>query len=155
MKGIGEAFGVPVQIVKKLKIRSASINIKIDLINFGNTLINGLYACELNFSLLGGHTDDRYYLINGKKPQHYYLDSASIERQVNTISVVNEYDGFVVDTKFLEDIDLWRHPVFTVSGSEAGFEKIYQSSVVLPNWKINLKPGEKKQIEFKIVIGEL
>ena len=114
-----------------------------------------MYACELNFSLLGGHVSDRYYLINGKKPLKYYMDSAAIEQKVESIKIVNEYDKFSVETKFIDSTRLWRHPNFTVSGSEAGLEKVYQSSVIMPNWKINLKPNEKRKIKFKIIVKEL
>lgn len=123
--------------------------------NKGNQNISGLYACELNFSLLGGHVEDRYYLINDKKPTKYYMDSSTIEQKVESIKILNEYDKFSVETKFKNPTRLWRFPIFTVSGSEAGLEKVYQSSVIMPNWKINLKPNDKKKIKFKIIVKEL
>ena len=36
------------------------------------------------------------------------------------------------------DSAIWRFPIETISLSEAGFEKVYQSSVIFPNWKIKL-----------------
>ncbi|NHZ85390.1 MAG: DUF1926 domain-containing protein [Planctomycetia bacterium] len=153
--GLGTAFDIPVKIKKKLSLKSNTLTINIELINQGNKNLSGLYACELNFSLLGGHVEDRYYLINDKKPPKYYMDSSAVEQKVESIKILNEYDRFSVETKFISQIDLWRFPIFTVSGSEAGLEKVYQSSVVLPNWKINLKPNDKKKIEFKIIVREL
>jgi 4-alpha-glucanotransferase len=44
--------------------------------------------------------------------------------------------------------NVWRFPVETVSQSEAGFEKVYQSSAVFPNWKIDLGPQDHWQIEI-------
>ena len=153
--GLGTAFNIPIQIKKKLSLKSNILNIDIEITNQGNQNIYGLYSCELNFSLLGGHTEDRYYLINGKKPPKYYMDSFGIEQKVESINIVNEYDKFSVETKFNKPTRLWRHPIFTVSGSEAGLEKVYQSSVILPNWKIDLKPNEKKKIKFRIIVKEL
>lgn len=153
--GLGNAFDVPVQIKKKLSLKSNILNIDIELINRGDKHITGLYACELNFSLLGGHVEDRYYLIHGKKPTKYYMDSSAIEQQVESIKIINEYDKFSVETKFNSQTRLWRFPIFTVSGSEAGLEKVYQSSVIMPNWKINLKPNDKTKIKFKIIVKEL
>ena len=152
--GVGKAFGSLVQITKKLNLKSNILSIDIELTNQGNKNLSGLYACELNFSLLGGHVEDRYYLINGKKPTKYYMDSAGIEEKVSSITIINEYDKFSVETKFIKLTRLWRHPNFTVSGSEAGLEKVYQSSVIMPNWKINLKPNGMKKIKFRIIVKE-
>ena len=153
--GNGTAFDIPVKIKKKLNLRNNILSIDIELINQGDQNLSCLYACELNFSLLGGHTDDRYYLINNKKPIKYHMDSAAIEQKVESIKIINEYDKFSVETKFNRPTRLWRHPNFTVSGSEAGFEKVYQSSVIIPNWKINLKPNENKYFELRIIVEEL
>lgn len=152
---LGTAFDTPVQIKKKLSLKTNILSINIELTNQGDKNLSGLYACELNFSLLGGHTEDRYYLINGKKPIKYHLDSAAIEPKVESITILNEYDKFSVETKFKNPTRLWRHPIFTVSGSEAGLERVYQSSVIMPNWKINLKPNENKKIEFRIIVKKL
>ncbi len=38
---------------------------------------------------------------------------------------------------------LWRAPVETASPSEAGFERVYQSSMVMPRWRISLSPGKR------------
>lgn len=154
-KGIGKVGNSDIQIVKKLTLDGNELNIEIKLQNVGKKVISGLYASELNFALLGGHTDDRYYIINGKKPNKYLLDSSAIEQQVKSITIVNEYDKFSVETKFNKPTRLWRHPIFTISGSEAGLEKVYQSSAVLPNWKIDLTPNEKKKIKFRIIVKEL
>lgn len=153
--GLGTAFDSPVQIKKKLNLKKNILSIDIELTNQGDKNLSGLYACELNFSLLGGHTKDRYYLINGKKPIKYYLDSMAIEQKVKSIKIVNEFDNFSVETKFKNPTRLWRHPIFTVSGSEAGLEKVYQSSVIMPNWKINLKPNENIFFELRIIVKEL
>ena len=153
--GIGMAFEIPIQIKKTLNLKSNILDIDIELINKGIKNLSGLYACGLKFSLLGGHVEDRYYLINGKKPPKYYMDSSEIEQQTHSIKIINEFDKFSIETKFIKPTRLWRYPNFTVSGSEAGLEKVYQSSVIIPNWKIDLKPNEKKKFDFQIIIREL
>ncbi|MCJ7802722.1 MAG: DUF1926 domain-containing protein, partial [Candidatus Marinimicrobia bacterium] len=155
LTGSGIVSNIPIRIIKKLSLKSNILNIDIELKNQSYKNLSGLYACELNYSLLGGHTEDRYFIINGKKPSKYYLDSAVIEQKTKSITIANEYDEFTVETKFFEPTRLWRHPIFTVSGSEAGLEKVYQSSVIIPNWKINLKPNETKKIIFRIIVKEL
>ena len=153
--GVGTVFGNSVKIKKKLNLKSNILKIDIELTNQSTNILSGLYACELNFSLLGGHVKDRYYMINGKKPQYYFMDSSGIEQKTKSIIIINEFDKFSVETKFKDPTRLWRFPNFTVSGSEAGLEKVYQSSVIIPNWKIELEPNEKVKIKFKIIVREL
>jgi len=152
---VGTAFNSPVKIEKKLSLKSNILKVDVELTNQGDKSLSGLYACELNFSLLGGHIDDRYYVINGKKPSQYYMDSSGVNRQVQSIIIMNEFDKFSIETKFKISTGVWRYPNFTVSGSESGLEKVYQSSVIVPNWKINLKPNNKKKFGFQIIIKEL
>ena len=33
---------------------------------------------------------------------------------------------------------IWRFPIETVSQSESGYDRVYQSSVVFPNWQLQL-----------------
>ncbi len=153
--GNGTAFNKSIKIKKKLSLKSNILTIEIELENQSNEKISGLYCCELNYSLLGGHTEDRYFLIKGKKPTKYYMDSTAIEQNTKSITIINEYDKFAVETKFLEPTRLWRYPIFTVSGSEAGLEKVYQSSVIVPNWKIELKPKSYIKFKFEIIVKEL
>jgi hypothetical protein len=42
--------------------------------------------------------------------------------------------------------------VETVSQSEAGFERVYQSSMVMPIWRISLGPAASWQTEIAVKI---
>jgi hypothetical protein len=83
------------------------------------------------------------------------MESSGAELHVQSINIINEFDKFSIAAKFKKPTKIWRYPNITVSGSEAGLEKVYQSSVIMPNWKIDLKPNEKKKFEFQIIIEEL
>lgn len=150
--GEGLAFGQRVRLEKDLRLVGGVLDIHIRIHHRGRKTIRGLYACELNFSLLGGHTPHRHYLVDGVKPRRCFLDSSAVERSVRTISLVNRYDSFKVDLIFQRPADAWRYPVETVSMSERGFEKIYQSSVVVPFWKLRLAPGEQAEVKFALAI---
>jgi len=153
-KGIGKAFNSDIKITKKINLNANELNVNITLKNESKKTIKGIYGSELNFALLGGHSDDRYFIINGYKPKNSFLDSSKIENGAKSIKIVNDYDKFSVETKFKSPTRLWRFPVQTVSGSEAGLEKVYQSSVLIPNWKLDLNPNEKIKMEYKILIKE-
>jgi alpha-amylase len=50
---------------------------------------------------------------------------------------------------------LWRFPIETISMSEAGFERVYQGSVILPNWKIRLGNSKTWQVTIEQYIERI
>ena len=59
-------------------------------------------------------------------------------------------DHLKLDINFTLDkqAQLWRFPIHTVSLSEEGLEKVQQSVVLFPNWKLQLEPQDKWQVEI-------
>ncbi|MGB4289887.1 MAG: alpha-amylase/4-alpha-glucanotransferase domain-containing protein, partial [Dethiobacteria bacterium] len=45
---------------------------------------------------------------------------------------------------------LWRMPVETVSLSEAGLERSYQQSLILPRWDFQLAAGESRDLNLSL-----
>jgi alpha-amylase len=152
LTGEGAAFGCPVRIVKHLRLDGSELDIRLAVTNKGTGPLRGRYGSELNFALLGGHAPDRYYEIDGRKPRRFHLDVTANDRQVESVGVVNEWDRFRVTVRFSELMDVWRFPVVTVSMSESGFEKIYQSSVVIPHRLLELEPGETKEFRWRLMV---
>jgi Domain of unknown function (DUF1926). len=81
------------------------------------------------------------------------LNSQGDEADVQTAALINEWDNFKINIKFSEKCQLWRSPIETVSMSEAGFERVYQASALLPHWKLNLSPGESLELELLLSIN--
>ncbi len=152
LNGNGTAFGLPVEIQKKLILDNLHLKIELTIINQGSSRLNCIYANELNFSLLGGHTPDRYYIIDGIKPSNANLDSYQDTNTKSSLAIVNEWDRFKLELDFENPTDIWCFPVETVSMSEAGFERIYQSSAVMPHWPLDLIPGDQMGINFSLTI---
>lgn len=146
----GMALGREVTVRKVLTLEKSWVTVHVSVTNTSGRTLPGVYACEMNFSLLGGHTPDRYYEVNGKPARPKFLDSSRHESGVSSIALVNEYDRFRVVLNFEEPVDLWRFPVETVSLSESGFERVYQSSVVMPFWKLGLAPGRELEVRFNM-----
>jgi alpha-amylase len=147
----GMAFGKKVGLAKTIVLTENCLQVQVNINNEDQDPLKGWYGIEINISLLGGHTRDRYYEIDGKQPRRFYLDSDGSEKKVNSVALVNEWDQFRVTVEF-PVTSLWRFPVETVTMSESGLERIYQSSVLIPHWKLNLKPGESFQatVELKV-----
>jgi len=152
VRTLGDVHGQALVIEKKIELHDSDLSIRIRLRNTGDADIKQFYGLEMNFGLLGGSSPDRYYLIDGAHAGS--LNSHGDQEGVQTVSLVNEWDDFKINIRFLETCRLWRSPIETVSMSEAGFERVYQASALLPHWRISLKPGASADIELLMSINQ-
>ena len=153
---IGPRFA-PISVKKSITInpKSDEILVKYVIKNMDTELANLWFAPEFVFSLLAGNAPDRYYSVSGKKLDDPKLASTGIVRNKNNISLTDEWMGVGIDLTTSKKTDIWRFPIETISMSEAGFERVYQCSVMLPNWKFKLEPGHKFQVNIKQSIHQL
>jgi hypothetical protein len=143
------------RIEKTLSFEKAAIRIRYHLINTGEKQSSFRFGPEFNFAMLGGDAPERYYLADEKRLKESALKSIGTLAAVNSMSVVNEWDRFKVTIKAGGAKEFWYFPVETVSLSEAGFERIYQSSVIIPLFDIILKAGESREIQLELIVRNL
>ena len=110
------------------------------------------FGSEQNLTLLAGDADDRYYLVNGKKPEQPKLISVAEVKKVKSISLVDEYFDIEVQIGSGQPFTFWRFPIETVSQSEGGFEKTYQGSCLLLLWEFALAVGQTKNISLRLTV---
>jgi alpha-amylase len=125
---------------------SSQLEIKYQLQNLEQTPIELWFAIEFNFALLAGNAPDRYFYFPGNKFKNNNLSSIGIVKKVSIMGLKDEWQDIDINFSFEQPTDVWRFPIETISQSEAGFEKVYQNSVVLPNWKLNLAPESDWEI---------
>ncbi|MBE7559055.1 DUF1926 domain-containing protein [bacterium] len=137
--------GLPVRVEKRLRLpsRGAELLVEYRIINESPTRLDALFGSEWGFSLQAGNTPDRYYVIEGADlGDDNRLGSVGETPDVRRFSLREDWLGLAVEVELEHPARLWRCPVETVSNSEDGFERVYQSSVVLPLWRLNLAAGE-------------
>jgi 4-alpha-glucanotransferase len=72
--------------------------------------------------------------------------SKGVLEAIPGIELLDDWMGLTYQLAFDRPTTVWRFPIQTVSQSEAGFERVYQSSVLLPNWKLNIAPGSTETL---------
>src|SRR5262249_29125250 len=100
-----------------------------------------VFSPELSLTLLDGHSAQRTYRLPDRDPapEERKLASRGVFSEVGALSLVNEANRFRVDLTFGgARPTVWRFPLETVSNSEAGFERTYQGSVILPRFAVRL-----------------
>jgi alpha-amylase len=112
------------------------------------------FVIEQNLTFQAGHSDDRFVLINGSVADPKWLDGRSENLGVRSVALVDEWQGAAVEGTVNLSAELWRFPLFSVSQSEGGFEKVYQGTTLLLSWILDLSPTET-EIQFTMKAGKL
>ena len=150
----GTVAGLKARLRKTLLLRPShpEFVVRYELANEDREELNTTFGSEFNFSLLAGNAHDRYYDIPGHALDKRNLASIGETNNVGQVSLVDEWLKLKVTLEFSQPAILWRAPVETVSQSEAGFERVYQSSMVMPLWRISLGAGKAWKTEIRVRI---
>jgi 4-alpha-glucanotransferase len=70
-------------------------------------------------------------------------------RNVTELAVGNSWLDIEMRLKTNLEATFWRFPIETISGSEAGFERVYQGSCLLLHWLFKLPPDDSIDIELE------
>ncbi|MGD9897615.1 MAG: alpha-amylase/4-alpha-glucanotransferase domain-containing protein [Calditrichaceae bacterium] len=137
---------------KKLTIQNSGSEIiaEYKIKNPGKEKLSLNFGVEFNFGLQAGHADDRYYYLAGGKPDNPYLDSMVEISDIDFIGLKDEYMKIDVQLKSEKKAKIWRMPVETISLSEAGFERVYQSSSVVFLWKAEFSDEWSVKINHRV-----
>lgn len=93
------------------------------------------FAVELNLAAMAGHADDRYY-ANLSDERLGPLDSRIDLAHSEGLSLTDEWLDLRVGLSWSQAGGLWCFPIQSVSQSEGGFERVYQSSAIVPHWHV-------------------
>jgi alpha-amylase len=112
--------------------------------NRGQTRLQTRFACEWNINLLGGGGNDQaYYHVEGQKLDNERFDSTGEIGQVSSFNIGNSWIQQDMAFTLSEAATLWRFSIETVTGSEAGFERIHQGSCLTLLWPLLLEAGQR------------
>lgn len=136
---------LPFRVEKVINLSPGGDEIAVDytVTNESECAADVWFGVESNFNLLGGgHNDAARYHIPGVNLGDSHLDSTGETANVTTLTLSNSWLNISVTMCTSEPATLWRFPIETVGNSEAGFERVYQSSCALLHWKLHLDPGQ-------------
>lgn len=81
-------------------------------------------------------------------------EEATITKQIKSLTFVDEQRAFDISLEFEGLTDVWSWPLKTVSDSEGQEEVVNQGSMVFPNWKFILSPGQSWETKIVLRIEE-
>lgn len=132
--------------------RESAIGITYRLSTESESSIDINFAVENNFNFQAGHAIDRFILIDNEQTDDAYLDSTGAHTGKHSYALIDQYRDIGVGLSSETKANIWHLPIFTVSLSEGGFEKVYQGTTVLHRFSI--KVGTDPVIlRFDLVAG--
>jgi len=112
----------------------------------------GWFGIEWNFAMLDARSAGRRFRIEGEREDRS-LGSNGEAGPCRQVSLIDRDRGFQVNLSWNHEARLWWAPVETVSLSESGLERVYQSTALLPAWSWSARPGEPLQLEIMLEIA--
>ena len=134
-------------------LKSEVISVNYSLTAMDEDLPDVRLAVESNFNFQAGHADDRYILFDGEKAGEGYLDAVVGRDNCNRVIVRDDWRNLAVALVIDRKAEVWQAPIFTISLSEDGFEKIYQGTSIVHIVKANLIKGRPFEICFLLFAG--
>jgi alpha-amylase len=156
----------PITVAKRILVKPNSSELDIFYLLINNHLerVNLWFGVEFNFAMLSGDDENRFYYVKdvnqvahtkGHEIKGKRLASVGNAGKAFDFGIADQYLKLDINFKLDLPCQLWHFPIYTVSLSEAGFEKIYQSSVLFPHWKLSLAPEETWELKIINKIADL
>jgi alpha-amylase len=144
MRRTGAVGGVPVTLVKAMTMNEtdASVTVAYEATNVGKHPLTTVAITELNVTLLAVDADDRYWTGGVAENDRPRLNRSLEDAAVDAVGLADDFFGFEIVAATDTPGAVWRFPVYTVSQSEAGFEKTYQGSCLAFLRPLALAPGQ-------------
>ncbi len=153
MERPGVADGHPIHVRKSISLEAESgvldVHYVLEELPVGVPLH---FAVEINLAAMAGHADDRYY-SDPSGGRIGMLDSRVDQLATEGVNLTDEWLDLAVGLRWSKPADIWCLPIETVSQSEGGFEGVYQSSAVVPRWRVEADESRRWEVRIRWSIG--
>jgi alpha-amylase len=133
----GKVGGVTVLLAKKI-VLADDITITYGLES--EAPVEAIFGVEFNVALLSPTMPDA--VVTGPDAKRTGALGDRVDSRGVRMSISDQWYGLDLEFVAPRGADFWMYPVHTVSQSESGFDLTYQSTVILPHWRIKLEPGK-------------
>jgi alpha-amylase len=137
------SFPATVRKTIALQPRATFFEIRYDVTFHGSERVTCLFGVEFAVNLLSGASFDRYYRSDDADLHYARLGEMGCDEGLSHIALRDDWQHLDCGFRFSEAAArVYRFGIETVSQSEGGQERVYQGSVVVPCWEVELTPGQ-------------
>jgi len=109
------------------------------------------FAVEINLAGMAGRASDRYYSSSSGE-RLGTLDAKLDQPHAEGLTLTDEWLDLAVGLNWTKPGGLWCFPIETVSQSEGGFEGVYQSSAIVPHWRVQGDESGRWAVEIRLAV---
>ena len=141
---------VPVTIRKDVSLGATqpAFTVEYEITGPSDRALTVLFGVEMAYAMLAADADDRWYYSEKRETRLGPLKTRLDVVPTTRFGLVDGWQKLDIALGFSEPARVWTFPLETVSQSEAGFEAVYQGSIVLCLWNVELKNGEPWKVKF-------
>lgn len=124
---------LPLIVRKRIEMddKKQIITARYSLKNPNSETIKIRFAVEQNFGMLAGQAPDRYYISEDRDLGKPFLNTRGELKSASNIGLVDESIHTAIVLQSDRKGNIWYFPIETISLSESGFERVYQSSSIV------------------------
>ncbi|MBK6764868.1 MAG: DUF1926 domain-containing protein [bacterium] len=152
----GKLGTLPVRIAKTIRAQSgqAVLDVEYALSNLSTQEFHGPFGIEWNFALMAPNSEQHYVSLPDANVSRRPLREVAEHRDVARVLLADEHEGVAANIECSVPARLWRVPIESVSLSEGGFERVFQSVALLFSWELRLLPGEVWRCKFTAELSD-
>ncbi|MCC6477355.1 DUF1926 domain-containing protein [bacterium] len=152
----GKLGTVPVEVIKMIRAASGRAGLQVDyaVVNRSDREIHGPFGVEWNFALMAPNSGQHYFSLPSGDVLRRPLAESGEHHNVRDVLLADEHEGVTVRLNTNAAAKLWRVPIESISLSEGGFEKVFQSCALLFSWELRLAPGAKWTCRFHAELSD-
>jgi alpha-amylase len=142
---------VPITVAKRITVspNRSSLDIAYTLINNHSERVSLWFGIELGLGIAWREDEKNFCYIKTSETKNKEAVMMGNAAKCSEFGINDDYLKLDINFKLDRPAPLWRFPIYTVSLSEAGFEKVQQSLVFFPNWKLFLEPQERWEVKIE------
>ena len=134
----GRVGGIPVRVRKDIALAGNEVLVAYNL--EAESALDAIFGVEFNLALLSPKKPDA--VRTGPGTHETGALGERVDGRGVRIAVSDQWYGLEIEIVAPRGADFWSYPIHSVSQSESGFDLSYQSTVILPHWKVHLEPGK-------------
>jgi hypothetical protein len=152
----GKLGSLPVRVAKTVRAASgrSQLFVEYSVSNLSSQELHGPFGIEWNFALMAPNSGLHYLTLPGTEFVKRPLRESAEHHGVSHVFMADEHEGVAVKLENSVPARLWRVPIESVSLSEGGFERVFQSVALLFSWELKLAPGEVWRCKFTTELGD-
>lgn len=152
----GFVGNTPLELSKTITAVPGAAILKIHYLirNLASHELHSPFGVEWNLSLLSGESGAHHISVPETGQWNRPLNQTAVHHDLQEVLLQDEEEGVAVRFSFDGPAKLWRVPVETVSLSESGFERVFQSVALMFLWELHLNPGQQWERHITAYLSE-